>query len=285
MQNNNNNTIDSKPERSADYTTYEYSGISWLKTIIVLAILAAITAALITYMKLNKPEAKKGKPPKASLSVEAQTPSVQSYPIKIAANGTVNAITRGILTSEVSGQIIKLSPNFNNGGTFKKGEILARVDARNFNVGVTSASGNISSAEAQLSQAKASQISADSTISQAESEILNAQSNYDRESALAEQAKRDWQRLGYEGEPNDLVLRKQQLSASQAQLSAAIARKQSAEAQKQVALSQEQSALAQIDSAKASLSRAKLDSSRTRIRAPYSGTVISRAVELGQFIH
>ncbi len=275
----------SSSRRIKEEPQYEYSGLSFVKTALVLAVLAAGTAGTVLYMKNNKPTAAKVEKPRAVLSVAAEQPSIQNYPIKLSANGTISAATRGLLTSEVSGQIIRLSKNFNNGGTFNKGEVLASVDARNFSAGVTSANSGITAAQAQASQARSAQVSAESSMSAAESSILAAQSEYDRELARSQQAKRDWERLGYTGEPNDLVLRKQQLSAALAKLDAARALKESASAERQVAISQEQSANAQIESAKASLSRAQLDSSRTKIRAPYSGTVISRSVELGQYVN
>lgn len=94
------------------------------------------------------------------------------------------------------------------------------------------------------------------SVSSAKANLSQAQASFEAEQANAAQAQKDWTRLGYSGQPNDRVLRKPQLNAAKAQLSAA----------------------------KAALSKAQLDYSRTQIKAPYNGSVISKAVGVGQFV-
>ncbi len=94
------------------------------------------------------------------------------------------------------------------------------------------------------------------STSNAEASYLQAQSTYSQEQVNAEQAQKDWQRLNFEGEPNDLVLRKPQLQAASAQLT----------------------------SAKAAYESARLDLQRTRISAPYNGYTINKQVDIGQYV-
>ena len=76
-----------------------------------------------------------------------------------------------------------------------------------------------------------------------------------QEQARSEQAAIDWQALG-DGKPSDLTLRKPQLAQAKAR----------------------------IASAKARLKRALRDIARTEIIAPYDGVVLSKQVDLGQYV-
>lgn len=58
----------------------------------------------------------------------------QSMNIPLFTRGTVTPSTQIHLVSEVSGQIVEISPNFSAGGFFKRGEILVRVDTLEYDV-------------------------------------------------------------------------------------------------------------------------------------------------------
>ena len=89
----------------------------------------------------------------------------------------------------------------------------------------------------------------------AAAELANVQLALAQEAAQAEQAVADWDALG-EGEASDLTLRKPQLAQAEAR----------------------------IASAEANLKRAQRDLARTEIVAPYDGIVLSKQVDLGQFV-
>ncbi|MFO6425304.1 efflux RND transporter periplasmic adaptor subunit [Motilimonas sp. KMU-193] len=89
----------------------------------------------------------------------------------------------------------------------------------------------------------------------AQAALTQAQLALVEEQARVEQAKRDWLRLG-KGKATELVLRKPQLAAAQAN----------------------------VTSARAKLEQAKLDLERTQIRAPYAGRLLTKQVDLGQFV-
>ena len=74
--------------------------------------------------------------------------------------------------------------------------------------------------------------------------------------ARSEQALKDWNNLGREGEPSDLVLRKPQLAEARAA----------------------------VQAAEAELQQARRDLERTRIKVPYDGLVRSKQVDVGQFV-
>lgn len=216
----NNQTLDSQPA--------EYAGLSLIKTLIVLIVIASISAAAIYYLKSNKPEAKKSGPKQSIVSINASKVDTRDYTVLISSNGSISAKTSTTLVAQISGEITQISNKFASGASFKKGDLLLAIDQRNFVAAASSAKAALAQSEATL----------------------------ETERANADQAKKDWERLGFEGEPNARVLRKPQLDAAKAQYHAALS----------------------------SYNKAKLDLSRTQIRAPYDGSVINKEVGLGQFV-
>ena len=93
-------------------------------------------------------------------------------------------------------------------------------------------------------------------VDRARAVVAQAEVRLAREEEEAELAMQEWQRLG-NGEATDLALRKPQL----------------------------EDARATVQAARASQEQARLALERTRIRAPYEGRVLSKIVDLGQFVN
>lgn len=91
----------------------------------------------------------------------------------------------------------------------------------------------------------------------AKASLYSAQQKLSEELARVEQAKQDWLRLGNEQQAPDLVLRKPQLLAAQAA----------------------------VYSAEAGLAKAELALERSHIMAPYTGRVLTKAVDVGQVVN
>jgi len=94
------------------------------------------------------------------------------------------------------------------------------------------------------------------TVARAEANLASAQASLDLEQAKSDQARKDWQSFGKTGKPSDLVLNIPQLDGAKASLKAA----------------------------EADLRKARRDLEKTAIKAPFDGTVISKSVDLGQFV-
>jgi len=153
---------------------------------------------------------------------------VQDFPTTIRTRGVVRAHNEVILTPQVSGKIIRILPGFEDGAFFAEGDVLAELDPQDFETAVIVA-------EAQLARA----ISA-----------------HAQEETRAKQARLNWEDLGYDEEPTELVLRLPQL----------------------------REAKANVDSATALLEQAKRNLERTKVRAPFHGRVRRRTVGLGQSV-
>lgn len=155
--------------------------------------------------------------------------SMQNISMDIDTTGIVRAPDTIGIVSETQGKIIFISNEMKDGGVFNKGDILFKIDPREY--------------ELRLQIAR--------------SEVSRWEVEYARETAEAEIALMEWERIDSDlKQPSPLVLRKPQL----------------------------ESAKASLESAKASYELALLNLERTVIRAPFSGRVIDRFYSYGQYI-
>ena len=181
------------------------------------------------YLVYYKPEAsKRSSEPPALIAVETLTVDPRAYQIVINSFGRVAPHTQGQLTSQVSGQITSLSPNFRDGGFFEQDEVLVSIDPRDYRI-------QVEIAAAELASAK----------------VVHAE-----EQVLAQQAREDRKSLRNQAAVSEFALHIPQLAAAKAQIAAANAK----------------------------LEQAQLNVERTQIRAPYSGRVLTKNVEIGEVV-
>ena len=162
------------------------------------------------------------------MTVETRPVIPQSYRVRLQSYGTVQPRTRSMLVAQVGGQIVEINENVRDGGFFEKGDVLAQIDPRDYQADVQIAEATLADARQALAEAV----------------------------ARSEQAREDWERLGNEGEPTELVLRIPQLEAARAR----------------------------VASAQSALTKAQLDLERTSVVAPFAGRVIRKSVDVGQVV-
>ncbi len=166
---------------------------STLKRYLPLGIFAALALVAIV-IKMNPPESPQRAAFGGPLMVVDAIPVLPiDYQIKLQSYGTVQPQTQTTLIAQVGGQIVSVNPNVRNGGFFDKGDVLASIDARDY--------------EADVSIAEAVLMDARQTLAEAE--------------ARSNQAREDWERLGNEGDAPALVLREPQLQAARARIKSA----------------------------------------------------------------
>ncbi len=166
-----------------------------IKRKILIPVLVLVAFVLLALVIINNPPKAKrfhsaGKP---QLTVSTLRLSEAPYQVQLQSYGMVRPRIESQLVAQVSGQIIEVSPQFRNGGFFEKGDVLVRIDDRDYQ------------AEVNIGEAA----------------LINARQNLVEEQARAEQALEDWQRLGNDREAPALVLRKPQLKAAEAQVMSA----------------------------------------------------------------
>jgi RND family efflux transporter MFP subunit len=185
-----------------------------------------IVAVLIAIAQSKHPERKDAAA--QAVLVEAIPAELSTLNFIVHSQGAVEPRTETTLVAEVSGQIVSVSPNFIAGGFFREGEALLQIDPSDYETALLRAQAALASRRAQYADQK----------------------------ARSEQALKDWENLGRQGEPSDLVLRKPQLAEAQAG----------------------------VQAAEAELQEAERDLQRTRIRVPYDGLVREKRVDVGQFV-
>lgn len=150
------------------------------------------------------------------------------YPVILDSQGVVRAHYETTLTPQVVGTVMAVHPQFDDGAFFKAGEVLLELDPADFETQLVAAESRLARAQAALAQ----------------------------EEARANQARLNWDDMGYTDAPSPLVLREPQLKEARANVSAT----------------------------EAELEQAKRNLERTKVRAPFDGRVKSRLVGLGQAV-
>jgi HlyD family secretion protein len=170
----------------------------------------------------------------------------------VEATGTINAVTSVQVGSQVSGTISQLFADFNS--KVKKNQVIARIDPSLFQ-------GALLQAQADLENANANAVAAKANLQKAQASAVQAKADYERTVGLAKEG-----------------------VMSQQQLDLAKSNADSAEAQVAAAKAQVTQAVAQMAQRRAAVEVAQTNVDHTIIRAPIDGTVVNRAVDVGQTV-
>ena len=200
------------------------------KIVRLLLPIALLVAGWFGFSQLSvKPEAAREEEQEAKpIKTRVTELEVCDFRTVVTTQGTIRSHEEVPLSSQVAGEIVRIHQNFEDGAFFEKGEILLELDPSDF----------------------------EAALAAAESEKVRAEVALAQEEARAEQARLNWERLGKQDEPGELVLRLPQLKEARANLAAATA----------------------------AYGRAQRDLERTKISAPFAGRVRTRDVGLGQTI-
>jgi membrane fusion protein (multidrug efflux system) len=202
---------------------------------------------------------------------------------------TDDAFTDGrsvTIAPRVAGQVIALDVNDNQ--FLKKGQVILRLDPRDYQAAVDKAAGTLLQQQGQLDQAKvalekakvsvpATLVEADGNLEQAQANLINARQTYSRQHRVSIAA-----------------TTAQQIDQADAGLAQAEGQLKQAQGQHQIAelvqqgiaevAAQVKQLQGQVKNAQAALDQAKLNLSYTTIRAPQDGWVTMRNVEVGYYL-
>lgn len=109
-----------------------------------------LAAALWMVLQKPKPSVRSPQPP--VLLVDVVAVERRDINLTVQANGTVSPRTQTTLVSEVSGQIIEVAENFVSGGFFSQGDLLLRIDDRNYKAELKRAQSAIAAARTKVTQ-------------------------------------------------------------------------------------------------------------------------------------
>jgi len=156
---------------------------------------SAVGAALVMFAA--RPEAVYEAPEPPSLLVQVGRIEHELVAHTVRSQGSVSPRTQTVLVAEAQGQIVDVSPTFVSGGFFRKGDVLLRIDPRNYQ----------------------------SAVKRARAAVARAATQLETESALAGYAKKDYERLRRinpaTGPASELALRRPQMKEALAELQSA----------------------------------------------------------------
>ena len=169
-----------------------------LKIISTFAVgIIGIVLAVVLAKSAKKPESQIPQPKLPA--VEVQIAEATRYTYRIQSQGTALPRTSIRLVSEVSGKVVSVAESFDVGQIFAKGDVLLKIDARDYEL----------------------------ALAQARSQVAQAQLRLQIEVKEADVVRREWQLLN-QGEPTGLQAREPQLASARAALEAALAAEEAA---------------------------------------------------------
>lgn len=164
------------------------------KQSVIALVMLAFAIAVAAWLYLSQPPAKIAQPEYKPVSVDVAVAVKETVQVQVQAQGTVDALRETMLMSEVSGRIIEVSEQFLVGSFVAEGDVLLRIDPRDYQT----------------------------ELLRAQSSVESAESNMAQEKGRAQVALREWEKLPANSqrspEARDLYLRKPQLEMAEAQL-------------------------------------------------------------------
>lgn len=137
-----------------------------------------------------KPEAPKRDDVSLDLLVEVLPLQVHTERFTIRSQGTVRPRTQTVLSAEVSGSVVSISPKFVAGGVFARDEVLMRIDPTNYTVAVDKAEALVKQRQIEYDgaaklrsqgyRAESEYASSAAALAAAQAELVSAQRNLER---------------------------------------------------------------------------------------------------------
>jgi RND family efflux transporter MFP subunit len=149
-----------------------------LRAIIALVILALGVGGFV-YMKMNPITPDRAPTEELVVPVTVSELQHSTEQVRVTAQGTVTPARQVQVRPEVSGRIVEMSSKLMPGGTFPKGAVLARIDARDYEARLAAQRDQVAQATLRLEQERARQ-----SVARQEWELLE-------DSIPADQANRD----------------------------------------------------------------------------------------------
>lgn len=185
-----------------------------------------------------------------------------------------------IVSPKVAGHVVRLEARDN--GPVAKGDVLLRIDDRDYRARFDEAVGQVKARQAQLAQIDDKTAVQEAVISQtgagiaaARAEVIRAKADFERSRRLVREDYVSRQRFD---------VTQADASRAEATLAGSGAQMQAARRQLLVLAAERTMAAAQLEQARAALVAAETELEATVVRAPTDGVVGNRAVREGQYV-
>lgn len=156
-------------------------------------VIVAGAILIVSVMMQFRSTPPKTEAPRVVQAVEVLPVSRGDVRLTLPSQGMIEPERMTVIASEVAGRVVQTSPKFEAGEFFEEGEILAEIDAADYEAAAT----------------------------QAEAALADARLALASEQAKADQAVRDWQKLAAGEKPTDLAVRKPHIDSASARVKAA----------------------------------------------------------------
>ena len=159
------------------------------RALLILTIFAVAFLGVFAMLAL-RPDPPKREQPNVAMLVDAIELEAGSADVVIRSQGTVMPRTETVLSAEISGAIIEMSPKFVAGGVFRKGETLMRIDPTDYRTAVDRARALVNQRQiehdgalklrSQGYRAEAEYAAAQAALASAKADLARAERDLDR---------------------------------------------------------------------------------------------------------
>lgn len=160
------------------------------KRIVLIVLLIAVPVGLAVLLDRMKPPPETREVQDRYLLVEALPLEEATAHFTVATQGTVRPRTETVLSAEVSGAIVGISPKFVPGGVFAANEVLMRIDPANYEAALKQAEALVNERQIEFNgseklksqgyRAEAEYAAAAASLASANAELLRAKRNLER---------------------------------------------------------------------------------------------------------
>lgn len=200
----------------------------WVQGLIAVIVVVLGVLGAYVLIKMRKPP-QRTEPEKRPPLVEVERLQMRDIQMVVSGYGAASPKVEVEIVPEVPGKVVNVHPQLKAGGLIRAEEQILQIDPRDYEL----------------------------AVQQANAAVAEAQVRLDTETAEAQVARKEWEELHPNTEPNSpLVLRLPQIRRAEAAL----------------------------ESAKAQLAMAKLKLERTSLLLPFDALVITERVDLGQYV-
>jgi len=161
-----------------------------LKRYLLIAGIFAVAIGGSVMLSQMKPPPEKKESTNVDLLIDVMPLVAETVNFEVQSQGTVRPRTETVLSGEVAGAIVSISPKFIPGGVFGKDEVLMRIDPTNYLVAVDQAKALLAQRQIEYDgslklreqgyRAEAELASAKAALASARAELVRAQRNLER---------------------------------------------------------------------------------------------------------
>ncbi len=176
--------------RSRNDTSRGQNSMRKLTAFVISAGLLILAVVAVGAMTAMRPEPPKKEREILDPLVEVLVLEEMNASFEIRSQGTVRPRTETVISSEVSGTIVEISPKFVAGGVFQANEVLLRIDPTNYEVAVDQAEALVTQRQIEFDgasklrqqgyRAEAELASAKAALASAQAELVRATRNLER---------------------------------------------------------------------------------------------------------